>query len=81
MLSLMSLLHGGRRARRRGGLRHDQRSCLLLIGGLALLIFGPKKLPELGKGIREGIRGFKAAMSPDVKPAEVVKEVDANRPA
>jgi sec-independent protein translocase protein TatA len=27
-----------------------------------LLIFGPKKLPELGKGMGEGIRGFKAAM-------------------
>lgn len=53
---------------------------LLLIGGLALLIFGPKKLPELGKGIGEGIRGFKAAMSPSEKPAEVVKEVDAKRP-
>jgi sec-independent protein translocase protein TatA len=36
---------------------------LLLIVGLALLMFGPKKLPELGKGIGEGIRGFKKAMS------------------
>jgi sec-independent protein translocase protein TatA len=27
-----------------------------------LLVFGPKKLPELGKGIGEGIRGFKSAM-------------------
>ena len=35
---------------------------LLLIFSIALLIFGPKKLPELGKGIGEGIRGFKAAM-------------------
>lgn len=35
---------------------------LLVIFGLALLVFGPKKLPELGKGIGEGIRGFKAAM-------------------
>jgi mttA/Hcf106 family len=25
-------------------------------------VFGPKKLPELGKGMGEGIRGFKAAM-------------------
>jgi len=25
-------------------------------------VFGPKKLPELGKGIGEGIRGFKSAM-------------------
>jgi sec-independent protein translocase protein TatA len=35
---------------------------LLIIAGIALLIFGPKKLPELGKGMGEGIRGFKAAM-------------------
>jgi len=34
---------------------------LLVIFGLALLVFGPKKLPELGKGIGEGIRGFKSA--------------------
>src|SRR5215469_6874659 len=35
---------------------------LLVIFGIALLVFGPRKLPELGKGIGEGIRGFKAAM-------------------
>jgi sec-independent protein translocase protein TatA len=35
---------------------------LLVIVGLALLMFGPKKLPELGKGIGEGIRGFKSAI-------------------
>ncbi len=37
---------------------------LLVIAGIALLIFGPKKLPELGKGLGEGLRGFKAAMNP-----------------
>jgi sec-independent protein translocase protein TatA len=35
---------------------------LLVIFGIALLLFGPKKLPELGKGIGDGIRGFKTAM-------------------
>ena len=35
---------------------------LLVIFGIALLVFGPKKLPELGKGIGEGIRGFKSAI-------------------
>lgn len=35
---------------------------LLVIFGIALLVFGPKKLPELGKGLGDGIRGFKAAM-------------------
>ena len=36
---------------------------LFVIFGVALLVFGPKKLPELGKGLGESIRGFKAAMS------------------
>ena len=35
---------------------------LLMIFGIALLVFGPKKLPELGKGIGDGIRGFRSAM-------------------
>ena len=37
---------------------------LLLILGLALLMFGPGKLPDLGKGLGEGIRGFKNALKP-----------------
>jgi sec-independent protein translocase protein TatA len=36
---------------------------LILIFGIALLVFGPKKLPELGRGLGEGIRGFKGAMA------------------
>lgn len=49
---------------------------LLVIAGLALLIFGPKKLPELGKGLGDGIRGFKAAMSPAQEASATRKEVD-----
>jgi sec-independent protein translocase protein TatA len=41
---------------------------LLVIFGIALLVFGPKKLPELGKGIGDGIRGFKSAMKEEEKP-------------
>jgi len=41
---------------------------LLIIFGIALLVFGPKKLPELGKGIGEGIRGFKSAITDQQKP-------------
>ncbi|MGA2882957.1 MAG: twin-arginine translocase TatA/TatE family subunit [Bryobacteraceae bacterium] len=37
---------------------------LLVILAVALFLFGPKKLPELGKGLAEGIRGFKAALKP-----------------
>ena len=42
---------------------------LLVIFGIALLMFGPKKLPELGKGIGDGIRGFKSAMKEPVEPS------------
>jgi sec-independent protein translocase protein TatA len=42
---------------------------LLVIFGIALFVFGPKKLPELGRGIGEGIRGFKSAiMAEEEKP-------------
>lgn len=43
---------------------------LLVLFGIALLVFGPKKLPELGKGIGEGIRGFKAAMKGESHPGQ-----------
>jgi sec-independent protein translocase protein TatA len=48
---------------------------LLVIFGIALLVFGPKKLPELGKGIGEGIRGFKSAMKDNEKPASITAAV------
>jgi sec-independent protein translocase protein TatA len=35
---------------------------LLVILAVALLIFGPKKLGDLGKGLGEGIRNFKSSM-------------------
>lgn len=35
---------------------------LLVILVIAMLVFGPKKLGELGKGLGEGIRSFKQAM-------------------
>jgi sec-independent protein translocase protein TatA len=51
---------------------------LLVIVGIALLVFGPKKLPELGKGIGEGIRGFKAAINDEEKPASTTTSTIAN---
>ena len=32
---------------------------ILLIVGIALLVFGPSKFAALGKGLGEGIRGFR----------------------
>jgi sec-independent protein translocase protein TatA len=35
---------------------------LMIILAVGVLLFGPKKIPELGKGLGEGIRGFKEAL-------------------
>jgi sec-independent protein translocase protein TatA len=42
---------------------------LLVIFFIALLVFGPKKLPELGKGLGEGIRALKDGMKDGMKDA------------
>jgi sec-independent protein translocase protein TatA len=42
---------------------------LLMIFFIALLVFGPKKLPELGKGIGDGIRALKQGVK-DPPPDE-----------
>ncbi len=35
---------------------------LILVLAVALLVFGPKNLPQLGRGLGEAIRGFKDSM-------------------
>ena len=36
---------------------------ILVILGVALVIFGPKKLPELGRNLGKGLRNFKDSLS------------------
>jgi sec-independent protein translocase protein TatA len=44
---------------------------LLVILGVAVLLFGGKKIPEVAKGLGEGIRNFKTALKgDDDKPEE-----------
>jgi len=38
---------------------------LLLIFGIVILLFGAKKIPDLAKGIGQGIRNFKKEMKDD----------------
>ena len=47
---------------------------LIIIGIIALLIFGPKKLPDLGAGLGKAIRDFKGAISDDPSRDEKKKE-------
>lgn len=42
---------------------------LAVIGVIALVIFGPKKLPELGSAIGKALRGFKQEMNTHDTPA------------
>jgi sec-independent protein translocase protein TatA len=38
---------------------------ILLIALVVLLLFGARKLPEIGRGLGEGIRSFRSAMKSD----------------
>ena len=45
---------------------------LLLI---LLMVFGAKRLPEMGKSLGTGLRGFKDALNPGPAPAELTDRV------
>ncbi len=42
---------------------------LILIGIVLFLLFGAKRLPELGKGLGEGLKGFKEGIKGEPTPA------------
>jgi sec-independent protein translocase protein TatA len=56
---------------------------LLIVLTLALVIFGPKRLPEIGASLGKGIRDFRQSVShldtdlekPDVFPAAETQQV------
>lgn len=47
---------------------------LLVILGVAVLLFGGRKIPEVAKGLGEGIRNFKTALK-DEKPEDKKQQV------
>ena len=49
---------------------------LVVILGIAMLLFGGKKIPELAKGLGEGIRNFKTALK-DEKEEKVEEKKQA----
>jgi len=46
---------------------------LIIILAIVLLIFGGRKIPEIARGLGEGIRNFKDSMRSDEKPGEPKK--------
>jgi sec-independent protein translocase protein TatA len=55
---------------------------LLLLGLVALLLFGPKRLPEMGRGLGKGMREFKDSVSgiTDANPTPVAIEARRAEP-
>ena len=47
---------------------------LILILGVVLLLFGPSRLPGLGKGIGEAIRGFKKGLHGEDETRDVTQK-------
>jgi sec-independent protein translocase protein TatA len=47
---------------------------LLVILAIAVLLFGGKKIPEVAKGLGEGIRNFKASLKGDEGADEKTKQ-------
>ena len=51
---------------------------LILLAIIVIVLFGGKKLPELGKGLGEGLKGFKDGMkgiNSDDKPADTAHNI------
>jgi sec-independent protein translocase protein TatA len=57
---------------------------LIVLAIVLLLIFGPKRLPEIGKSMGKGMREFKESVSgmtgADETPAATTPELPAARP-
>ncbi len=47
---------------------------ILVIACVFVLLFGAKKLPELAKGLGEGIKNFKTALKEEEKQVEEKKQ-------
>jgi sec-independent protein translocase protein TatA len=47
---------------------------LLVIGIVFILLFGAKKLPDVAKGLGEGIRNFKSAVKGQTQEMQEVKK-------
>jgi sec-independent protein translocase protein TatA len=60
---------------------------LIIVLAIALIVLGPKKLPEVGKSLGKGLREFKEAMSGDSdddreeRPALPTEYAHEERPA
>ena len=47
---------------------------LLVIAGIALLLFGGKKLPEMMRGLGKGVNSFKQGMKEPIEDQDATKD-------
>ena len=52
---------------------------VLLVLGIVLIIFGPSKIPGLGKSLGEAIRGFKKGLHEDEIAVTEKSKIDENK--
>jgi sec-independent protein translocase protein TatA len=52
---------------------------ILLVLGIALIVFGPKRLPEMGKSLGRGLREFRSSVTGD-PPAAAVAQISSDEP-
>jgi len=52
---------------------------LLVVLGVAVLLFGGKKIPEVAKGLGEGIKNFKNAMKEEEQPTSKKEEEEVRK--
>jgi sec-independent protein translocase protein TatA len=53
---------------------------LIVLAVVAFLLFGAKRLPELGKGLGEGLKGFKEGIRGISDPPPPVQNVQQSAP-
>ena len=53
---------------------------LIVLAVVAIVLFGGKKLPELGKGLGEGLRGFKEGVKGINEDANAAKTTESPKP-
>lgn len=53
---------------------------LLVIAVVAFLLFGAKRLPELGKGLGEGLKGFKEGLKGIAEPSAPASNTQQSAP-
>lgn len=53
---------------------------LIVLAVVAFLVFGAKRLPELGKGLGEGLKGFKEGLKGIAEPSAPAPTTQQNAP-